>query len=393
MTFVILFIIISIITGFLLTYFLSARYSLFERVAYGTVIGLGLHTWIVYLLSLLWGLQFQSLYISAILLIALCSVILIIKWDSFKENIISEIQDIKNDFLLNKVSYYVHIAVFSFFTTIFWRLFYRTIIWKKDGMYIGLPNNYGDLPLHLAYITSFVWGHHIPPHDPSYAGEKLVYPFLADFLSAIFLKLGLNFRDMLFIPGWLLTVAFYGVLYYFTYRLTKKRLAAILSPLIFFFSGGFGFYYFYQHFLNTSQGFWSFLMHLPRDYTKIEPLTYHWITPLTCLNVPQRAYLFGFPITILIFTLLYSGIEITRSSFKKTGGGNEFLFAGILAGALPFFHSHSFLAMLMVTIPLGLIFWDWRQWFLFFMPAFILSLPQVLYLSEHVGGGEFFQPY
>ena len=384
MTFVILFIIISIITGFLLTYFLSARYSIFERVAYGTVIGLGLHTWIVYLFSLLWGLQLKSLYISAILLIVLCSVILIIKWTSFKEKIISEIQDIKNDFLLNKVSYYVHIAVFSFFTTIFWRLFYRTIIWKKDGMYIGLPNNYGDLPLHLAYITSFVWGNNIPPQDPSFAGEKLVYPFLSDFLSAIFLKLGLDFRDILFIPGLLLTVAFYSILYYFAYRLTKRRFTAVISAFIFFFTGGFGFYYFFQDLSHTSSNIWSFLMNLPRDYTKIPSLNYHWITPLTCLNVPQRPFLFGFPITMLIFTLLYTGIE-----YKKW---REFLFAGVLAGVLPFFHSHSFLAMLMVAIPLGLIFWDWRKWFLFFMPAFILSLPQVLYLSGHVGGGTFFRP-
>lgn len=102
-------------------------------------------------------------------------------------------------------------------------------------MYIGLPNNYGDLPLHLAYITSFVYGNNIPPQDPSFAGEKLVYPFLSDFLSAIFLKLGLNFEDILFIPGLLLTASLYGALYYFTYRLVKKRLAAILSVFLFFF--------------------------------------------------------------------------------------------------------------------------------------------------------------
>ena len=383
MAFVILFIIISIITGFLLTYFLSARYSIFERVAYGTVIGLGLHTWIVYLFSYLWGLSGKSIYLSAALLVTLSSVILIFKWSSFKEKITTEAIDIKTDFLLNKTSYFAHIAVFSFFTTIFWRLFYRTILWKKDGMYVGLTNNYGDLPLHLAYITSFVWGDNIPPQDPSFAGEKLVYPFLADFLSAVFLKLGLDFRDMLFIPGLLLTVAFYCILYYFTYRLTKRRFAAIISVFIFFFTGGFGFYYFFQDLLHTSGSFWSFLTHLPRDYTKIEPLNYYWITPLTCLNVPQRALLFGFPLTLLIFTLLYTGIE-----HKKW---KEFLFAGVLAGVLPFFHSHSFLALLMVTIPLGLIFWDWRKWFLFFMPAFILSLPQVLYLSGHVGGGSFFK--
>ena len=248
MTFVILFIIISIITGFLLTYFLSARYSIFERVAYGTVIGLGLHTWIVYVFSLLWGLSGKSVYISAVLLVVVCSIILIIKWTSFKEKIISEIQDTKNDFLLNKISYYVHIAVFSFFTTIFWRLFYRTIIWKKDGMYIGLPNNYGDLPLHLAYITSFVWGNNIPPQDPSFAGEKLVYPFLSDFLSAIFLKLGLDFRDILFIPGLLLTVAFYSIFYYFAYRLTKRRFTAVISTFIFFLPEGLVFITFYKTF-------------------------------------------------------------------------------------------------------------------------------------------------
>ena len=108
-------------------------------------------------------------------------------------------------------------------------------------MYIGLPNNYGDLPLHLAYITSFVWGNNIPPQDPSFAGEKLVYPFLSDFLSAIFLKLGLDFRDILFIPGLLLTVAFYSIFYYFAYRLTKRRFAAIISAFIFFLPEGLAF--------------------------------------------------------------------------------------------------------------------------------------------------------
>src|SRR3990167_6240748 len=246
-------------------------------------------------------------------------------------------------------------------------------------------NNNGDLPLHLAYIQSFDLGVNVPPQDPSFAGEKLCYPFLSDFLSAIFLKLGLDFKDIFFIPGFLLTVSFYCILYYFTYRLTKRRLAAIISPFIFFFTGGFGFYYFFQDLANTSGSLWSFLMNLPRDYTKIEPLNYRWITPLSCLNVPQRPFLFGFPINMLIFLLLYTGIE--HKNWR------EFLFAGILAGSLPLFHTHSFLAMLMVTIPLGLVFWDWRRWFLFFMPAFVLSLPQVLYLSEHVGDGGFFKPY
>ncbi|MBM4054039.1 MAG: hypothetical protein FJ264_05090 [Planctomycetes bacterium] len=379
----IIFIVISIITGFLLTYFLSAHYSLLERIVYGIAIGLGLQTWIVYLFSLFWKLQFKCIYSSIALSSLFCIVFLIGNRSVQKQKILCEVMALKNDFLLHKTSYFVHSAVFAFFTTIFCRLFYRTIIWKETGIYVGLTNNYGDLPLHLAYITSFTWGENIPPLDPVYAGTKLTYPILADFLSAIFLKSGLNFKDILFIPGFILTVSFYGILYYFTYRITKKRLAASLSTFIFFLSGGFGFYYFFQDLANTSDSLWKFLANLPQNYTKIAALNYHWITPLTCLNVPQRSFLFGFPFTMLIFLLLHTGIE------KKNR--KEFLFAGVIAGALPFFHTHSFLAMLMVTIPLGIIYWDWRKWFLFFFPAFILSLPQIWYFSSHVEGEHFFK--
>ncbi|MDR4508798.1 MAG: PA14 domain-containing protein [Candidatus Brocadiaceae bacterium] len=382
MIFVILFIIISTITGFLLTYFLASSYSLFERIAYGLVIGLGLHTWVVYLFSFLWGLTFISIFITIAVSLVFCSLFTTVQWSSFKRDVLFELRRTKNDFLLNKKSCFVHIAVFSFFTTIFYRLFYRIILWKNDGMYIGLPNNYGDLPLHLGYITSFVWGNNIPAQDPSFAGEKLKYPILSDFLSAVFLTMGADFKQILFIPGLLLSIGFCCVLYYFTYRLTKRRLAAIVSLFLFFFSGGFGFYYIIQDFTNYSHGFWSFLTHLPRDYTKITSFNYHWITPLTCLTIPQRSFLFGFPFTILIFSLLYTGIEEKNR--------REFLFAGILAGALPFLHTHSFLAMLMVTIPLGFIFWNWRNWLAFFLPAFVLSFPQVYCLSSNVRGGSFF---
>lgn len=458
MTYVVLFILISLITGFLITYLLDVGhvnsrtnnhelvirptlnsisdhhfttpsshhlpYSLMERIVYGVVIGLGLHTWVVYLFSLLWGLQDRCIYLSISLLIVFSLIFIIFRWNTLKMGVKDEVLRIKNDFLLNRLSYYIHIAVFLFFAVIFLRLFYRTIIWHEDGMYIGLPNNYGDLPLHLGYITSFAWGNNIPPQNPSLAGKALTYPIMSDFLSAIFLKLGLGFREILFIPGLVLTVAFYGVLYYFTIRLTRRRLAAIIAPFIFFFAGGFGFYHFFQDIANRDASLWSFLMHLPRDYTKITSLNYHWITPLTCLNVPQRAFLFGFPITMLIFILLYTGIEARRQkpggeiqdtgdmgegaggrgdgsgirdqvsgvkTYTDTDRRKEFLFAGIAAGALPFFHTHSFLALLMVSLPLALIFWDWRRWSLFFLPAFILSLPQLLYLWVHVEGEGFFK--
>lgn len=409
MSYVIIILIVGTIAGFLITYFLntetsnlnhhsdiSISYSILERVAYGVVLGLGLFTWLVYIFSLFLGLKIESIYIPIILLTVFCSLFLSIRWNLFKCSFVNEIWELKADFSKNKSFYYAHIAVFIFFAVIFYRLFYRTIIWHNGDMFIGLPNNYGDLPLHLAYITSFVWGDNIPAQDPSYAGAKLAYPILSDLLSAIFLKLGLDFKKVLFIPGFLLTVAFYGVFYYFVYRLTRKRLAAIIANFIFFFAGGFGFYYFLQDIGNSLNGPCHFLTHLSKDYTKIVSLNYQWITPLSCLNVPQRAYLFGFPVTILIFSILYKGIEKGRQHENinlsaKNSQWKEFLFAGIVAGALPFLHTHSFMAMLMVTIPFGIILWDWRRWFLFFFPAFIMSLPQILYFSTQVESGTFFK--
>lgn len=115
MTYVILLIIISTITGFLLTYLLASRYSILERSGYGIAVGLGLYTWIVYLFSLLWGLSGKSIYIAAILLVVFCAVILTIKWVSFTEKILNEVIEIKNSFFLNKMSSFAHIAVFSFY--------------------------------------------------------------------------------------------------------------------------------------------------------------------------------------------------------------------------------------------------------------------------------------
>ena len=417
MIYVILVIILSTFAGFLVTCFLNTE-SIIERVTYGFVIGIGLFTWFTYLFSLFFGLGTVSILFSILLVSTIGIVIFICSHGWFKQIVCSECLALKNRFQDNRYSYIVHLVVFTFFSFVFCRLFYRTIIWHDGDMFIGLPNNYGDLPLHLSYITSFVWGDNIPPQDPIFAGERLAYPILADFLSAIFLKLGLDFRDMVFVPGYLLTMAFFGTLYYFVYRLTRKRVAALTGVFIFFFAGGFGFYYFFQDLNGTQIGLNHFLSNIPRDYTKINDLNYHWITPLTCLNVPQRALLFGFPVTMMIFSVLYTGIEsmiVTAAnnctanrkaslrlrlfslrsieystSIKNCSEWSQFVFAGVLAGTLPFFHTHSFMAMLMVTIPLGILFWDWRKWFLFFFPAFILSLPQILYFSGQVKDG-FFQ--
>ena len=190
-------------------------------------------------------LSFYCIYLSIFFLILFCSIFLVSQWNAFKRKTINSFVELRADCYSKKLSYSIHAATFCFFAILFYRLFYRTIIWHNGDMYIGLANNYGDLPLHFSYITSFVWGDNIPPQNPLYAGEVLSYPILSDFLSAVFLKLGLSFRNILLVPGFLLTTCFYCILYYFVYRLTKNRVGSSCCNIYLLFLRWFWFLPFY----------------------------------------------------------------------------------------------------------------------------------------------------
>src|SRR6266705_6290690 len=59
------------------------------------------------------------------------------------------------------------------------------------------------------------------------------------------------------------------------------------------------------------------------------------------------------------------------------------LAAGAVAGLLPLIHAHSFIAVMMVGAFLALInLRRWREWFLFFLVASIIAIPQLLW-STH----------
>jgi hypothetical protein len=73
---------------------------------------------------------------------------------------------------------------------VLWKVFSRAVIEDRGGISTGLLNNFGDLPFHLSVITSFAFGNNFPPEDPTYAGVRFTYPFISDFVSAMFVRCG-----------------------------------------------------------------------------------------------------------------------------------------------------------------------------------------------------------
>src|SRR6185503_2338850 len=135
---------------------------------------------------------------------------------------------------------FAYTIFYTIVAAVLWRAFQRGMIDLPEGIYTGLLNNFGDLPFHRSVITSFAHGNNFPPEDPTYAGVRFTYPFLTDFVSAIFVRCGANLRQSMFIENFVVGLAFVGVLHRWALELLRDRLAAALTPLLVFLNGGFG---------------------------------------------------------------------------------------------------------------------------------------------------------
>jgi hypothetical protein len=305
------------------------------------------------------------------------------------------------------------VIYFLFYATVvivMWLVFARALLDKSDGIYTGVLNNYGDLPFHISVITRFAFGQNFPPEDPTFAGVRFTYPFITDFISAMFLRAGASLRDSLFIENYIIGVALVGVLHRFGQQLLRDRTAALLTPVLVILNGGFGWAMFFSDVNQSDGGVFGVLRHISHSYTILPEvaLGWRWGNAVTSLLVPQRGFLLGIPLAAIVFTQWWAAMQNakgkeqsakgkeTRSSKKPIPSqpdaslfapgslpSRRMLAAGAVAGLLPLIHAHSFIAVMMVGAFLALInLRRWREWFLFFLVASIIAIPQLLW-STH----------
>ncbi|MGH7801604.1 MAG: hypothetical protein ACREOW_13425 [Thermodesulfobacteriota bacterium] len=358
-----LFILISFFFGFTVTLFFKDEFLFEERIFYGALIGFVSSTWIGFIEALIFGLDLKTIVFTSAVLILLTFLILYIFL--FKKYIGFSSAGIFHSEVLFPI-----LTLCCIFSPVFYTLFSRVILWKEDGLYTGLVYNLGDLPNHWSIVNSFLYGENFPPEHPIYSGSHLRYYFLSDFFTALLMKSGLSLWGAFTFQGIVLSIVLLGIIYLFTYRFTQSKIAAAISPFLFFFNGGLGFIQFFKDLISDRGNLVNFFSYL-KDYTNIGDLGYRWINTTTSLLVPQRPFLFGFPMSILVLTMLWVGI-------KRQSKGH-FVLAGVIAGALPLFHAHSYFSLGVISAVLFLLFPSVR-WLWFFIPAGVLSLPQALYL-------------
>lgn len=237
-------------------------------------------------------------------------------------------------------------------------------VYTPAGLFAGYVNIWGDWAAHLGFAGSFAYGRNFPPEFPIDPGHRLGYPFMIDFFAADLVPLGSSLTSALTATSGMLGLAFPAVLFLAAQRFAGDRVAAAIAVFVFVMSGGFGFAVLAG---DLQKGGLAALAHLPREYTLNRSLNFEWLNPVLAYLVPQRSTLFGFSLVLIVLVVIWLAL-------REQLGRPAFLFAGVVAGAMPIFHVHAYGTVVALSF-FWMLFHRRGQWWWFFVPALAAGLP------------------
>ncbi|MCE5188911.1 MAG: hypothetical protein LLF75_06985 [Eubacteriales bacterium] len=216
----------------------------------------------------------------------------------------------------------------------------HTIVEKDGALYVG-QSTYGDLAMHLGFISSIAVQGTFPPMYSICPDKPVCYPFLCESVGATFYLFGagLRFATML-TAGYAFLLVLLGVYFFFEEWLGEQR-KAVFAMLLFFIGGGFGFWYFFDLLKDNPNNLARLFTAFYETPTNFVSNGLRWVNPIADMMIPQRALLFGWALLFPCLFLLH------RAAIKRDTG--SFLPLAILAGSLPLVHTHSFLALGIVS--------------------------------------------
>lgn len=380
-------------SGMSLTYLVARDRPLMWRLAAGNIISSAIFGLVSFVIACLLG--FNAVTVGIALVVSLVPLVLLQNKDRQKQ-FKHDWAKAKGKFQGGNSTKFLRFAYYAFFFIVFWYFFDRTIFELKDGIYTGGSQNYGDLPFHLGAIFSFTEINNFPPMNPSWAGAKFSYPFIADLLTACYMKLGGELKAAMFVQNVSWAFSLLVILESFVTKVTGSKLAGRIAPFLLFFSGGLGFVWAFKDMSEHAKGFADFLWHLPKDYTIND--NFRWGNSLVVLFMTQRSLLMGMPLSLLVLGYLWrvftcsesegeSGKvkEVKSEKAASEGAARSFSFSqleispflvGLLAGTLPLIHLHSLVALFVVT---AFLFAfqprKWKTWITFGVGVSVLAIP------------------
>lgn len=232
-------------------------------------------------------------------------------------------------------------------------------------------NLWGDWAVHFTMGSAMAERGLILASSPLLLNASFSYPFVANMISALLIRAGVEFTAAFVLPSFIFSCLVVVALFLFYKQLGKSTLLALFASCIFLFNGGNGFIYYFED-ITASQDKLYTILNPPREYTNIESKHYRWIGVINSMVFPQRAFTFGFPIALIILTILLKVTpekkqskaaiyleKVTQWFTLKWGSGTQkkrsntpsltlLLATATLTGLMPIIHTHSFLALFVI---------------------------------------------
>lgn len=275
-------------------------------------------------------------------------------------------------------------------------------------------STYGDLPMHLSFVTSLK-NSAFPPEYSFYPGHRLSYPFLTDSLSTSFYLMGWSLQASLIVPGTLMMALCYMGVLCMGRDMTTGRKTAVLAALLFFLNGGLGFLYDFDQAggwePDGTPTVWARIQAILTGYYKTptnqpDPNNLRWSNVVADLMIPQRTLLGGWCMSLPCFYLLYRAFDPAHREARNV---RLTLLLGVWGGLLPLVHTHSFVALALCS--LGMLVYDmmhdkaraalFRRYLTYGLIAAVISLPQLICFTftqtfqsaDSEGGGNTFMRF
>jgi hypothetical protein len=395
-------ILLAIASGTLLTYLYDVDARFFARLCAGTCVGFALLGLVAFYYALFLGLTSLNVILTSATLA--CAFLLLIL-PAIRFRLSGDIRSATH--LLREVTLHprrhgrvICLAGLYVLIAIMLQCFVSRAVFERDGAILtGAINNMGDLPLHTSMISSFAYGENFPPEHSQFAGARLTYPFLVDFLSAVFMHTGVNLTNAMYLQTIFLMLALVALVYRWAFKLTRDTIAAVTSSGLLFFSGGLGWWLLLDDVRRASGRWLAALMHLSHEYTTETFYGLRWGNMLEAILLPQRSFQLGLPLSIIVLILCWQAMEAVPTS----GGGEtaersspaffgffllpsssirRMLGAGAVTGLLPLVHTTTFGVMMGMAACLTLLFRRWKLWGAFFAAALLVAMPQVWWFGH-----------
>ena len=243
----------------------------------------------------------------------------------------------------------------------FYLLYTHTLRPVDSAMHVG-QSTYGDLCLHLGIATGLRDAAY-PPEYTLLPGTMLGYPFLSDAMAATMLLFGTPLRWAFIVTGTLMMgLVFWGFLL-LSWEMTHSRRAVVIAFFLLFLNGGLGFLYTFDgalrdHFEKLRDALFGFYL----TPTNMPDLNLRWVNVIADLMIPQRTLLAGWTVVIPALILLAQAIQRRMvSGFSAPDGPiqvttltagtvRDSLILGVWAGLMPMIHTHSFLALGLISL-------------------------------------------